>query len=94
MTRVLPESPNLDHLKNEAKRILRSLKDGDATHLSTLANLAKYRDLDAARGAAGAVSRRIARRLGKQDFRADRGPGHRPSLPRPASIPSQDLELR
>lgn len=42
MTRSLPDSPNLDHLKREAKRILRTLKAGDGTDVSLLRLTSKY----------------------------------------------------
>lgn len=42
MSRSLPPRPNLDHLKREAKRILRALRAGDSTELALLQQLSKY----------------------------------------------------
>ncbi|MEM7364119.1 MAG: glyoxalase superfamily protein [Pseudomonadota bacterium] len=44
VTRSLPDNPNLDHLKHEAKRILRSAKAGDADELALLRRISKYAD--------------------------------------------------
>jgi len=42
VSRVLPPRPNLDHLKREAKRILRALKAGDPDEFPLLRLLSKY----------------------------------------------------
>lgn len=42
MSRSLPARPHLDHLKREAKRILRALKAGDPDELPLLRRLPKY----------------------------------------------------
>ena len=47
MSRSLPTRPNLDHLKREAKRILRALKAGNADAFPLLRHLPKYADTTA-----------------------------------------------
>ena len=48
MARSLPQEPNLDHLKREAKRLLREAKAGEAKALSLLRSIPKYADADTA----------------------------------------------
>jgi len=42
LNRSLPPHPNLDHLRREAKRLLRALKAGDSDTVSLLRRLRKY----------------------------------------------------
>ena len=44
MTRVLPPHPNVDHLKNEAKTLLKNHQSGDAAICKTLRRLHRFRD--------------------------------------------------
>lgn len=44
MTRILPPHPNLDHLKNEAKALLKSHKAGELAAYKTLRLLHRFRD--------------------------------------------------
>jgi len=45
VSRSLPARPNLDHLKREAKRILRTLKAGGSDELPLLRQLPRYADV-------------------------------------------------
>ncbi|UCH43249.1 MAG: hypothetical protein JSW16_01540 [Dehalococcoidales bacterium] len=44
MSKSLPDRPNLDHVKNEAKALLKAYKDGDPGVCETLRHLARLRD--------------------------------------------------
>jgi len=44
MPRILPPEPHLDHLRNEAKALLRAHRDGDVAARSTLRLLHRFRD--------------------------------------------------
>ena len=45
MTHVLPPHPNIDHLKNEAKALLKAHKKGETTTCKTLRLLHRFRDV-------------------------------------------------
>ena len=42
MTRHLPDRPNLEHLKHEAKAILKSIRSGVSTHTDLLRNVRRF----------------------------------------------------
>ena len=42
MTKSLPARPNLEHLKHEAKAILKSLRAGVSEHAGVLRNLRRF----------------------------------------------------
>ena len=48
MSRKLNDQPNLDHLKREAKRLLRGARAGDSDALALLRHLAQYEKADEA----------------------------------------------
>ena len=45
MVKSLPQKPNLEHLKNQAKQLLKSHKHGDLTVCETLCLLHRFADL-------------------------------------------------